>query len=115
MSYSEMPRTLHLVRGKEVLGTIEVKPGEADYPWFSGAFQPNPEFEAVRELFDRELRLLRANKNDDSAQWDDWEAVHEELVEPGLKLQEADGPYVAEEILIHIDGGEAWWRTEETN
>lgn len=106
-----MPATLELVRGDAVLGTIDVKPGEADYPWYSGVFHPSAAFEAVRDLFDQELQLLRANTGDDSAQWDDWEAVHAELHEPGMRLQARDESYEADEILIHIDGQEAWWRT----
>lgn len=111
MSRTLMPERLELVRGNAVLGTIEVKPGESDFPWYSGAFHALPEYESVRDLFEQELQLLRANTEDDSAQWDDWEAVHAELHEPGLRLQSADDGYVADEILIHIDGAEAWWRS----
>jgi hypothetical protein len=107
-----IPRTLNLVRGETVLGTIEVKPGEGDYPWRTGEFKPSGDFAAVRELFEQELRLLRANENDDSALWDDWEAVHAELHDPGLRLEAVDTAYTADEILIHIDGTEAWWRGE---
>jgi len=106
----EMPRSLILVRGNTTLGTIEVKPGEADFPWYSGAFHPTPEFEAVRDLFREELRLLRENSSDDSALWDEWESVHAQLHDPGLRLEAADGSYSADEILVHIDGSEAWWR-----
>ena len=111
MSKRSIPSTLELVRGGDVLGTIDVKPGGADFPWSSGAFHPSPKFEAVRGLFERELALLRANTENDAAQWDDWEAVHEELHAPGLQLRGA-GAYAEEEILIHIDGAEAWWRGE---
>jgi hypothetical protein len=106
----EVPRNLKLVRGSTTLGTIEVKPGAADFPWYSGAFHPTPEFEAVRDLFREELRLLRENSSDDSALWDEWEAVHAQLHDPGLRLEDADKSYSADEILIHIDGSEAWWR-----
>ena len=112
MSKLKMPQSLELVRGNVVLGTIDVKPGNEDFPWYSGAFHPAADFAAVRSLFEDELRLLRDNKSDDDAQWDDWEAVHEQLHEPGLRLQAADRSYVADEILIHIDGAQAWWRIE---
>ena len=112
MSKTQMPDTLNLVRGRTVLGTIAVNRGGADYPWFSGAFAAAPEFEEVRELFERELELLRGNSNDDPATWDDWESVHAELHDPGLFLCTPDSSYRAEEILIHINGSEAWWRTE---
>jgi hypothetical protein len=108
----QMPASLELVRGDDVLGTIHVKPPEPDSPWHSGTFQPTPHYEGVRELFEYELKLLQANKTNDSAQWDDWEAVNAELHEPGLRLQSRDRSYVADEILIHINGSEAWWRLE---
>ena len=109
---AKLPDTLNLVRGDIVLGTIEVNHDGADLPWFSGAFTAAPGFEEVRELFERELQLLRVNSNDDSATWDDWEAVHAELHDPGLRLCTPDSSYRAEEILIHINGSEAWWRAD---
>lgn len=113
MSRRQIPGTLELVRGNRVLGTIDVNPGERDFPWYSGAFHPAAEFEPVRGLFERELELLQANTSDDDAQWDDWEAVHAELHEPGMRLQAPDRSYEADEILIHIDGAEAWWRSDQ--
>ena len=105
-----MPPDLELVRGTDVLGTIRVEPGQADFPWYSGVFAPSEKFAAVQGLFEQELRLLRANTANDSAQWDDWEAVHAELYDPGLVLRGTDQSFEADEVLIHIDGTEAWWR-----
>ena len=107
-----LPGSLELVRGDDVLGTIDVKPGGADYPWHSGAFHPTAKYDGVRALFESELRLIRANTTDDPVQWEAWEAVNAQLHEPGLRLQAPDRSYVADEILIHIDGAEAWWRNE---
>ena len=107
-----MPQTLRLVRGDIVLGRIAVKPVDAKSPWRSGGFDPAPEFEGVRDLFEHELRVLRANTNDDPDQWEEWEAVNAEIHEPGLRLEAEDRSFVADEILIHIDGAEAWWRVE---
>ena len=59
---------LELVRGDDVLGTIDVKAGHADYPWYSGVFHPSAAFDSVRHLFDDELRLLKGNTTDDPAQ-----------------------------------------------
>ncbi len=112
MNVPAMPQKLQLVRGSAILGTIDVKSDQADLPWHSGVFHPTPEFEAVRDLFEQELELLRANTEDDSDQWDAWEAAHEELHAPGLRLQAADQSYQSRELLIHIDGKEAWWRNE---
>lgn len=113
MSKQPLPQTLELVRGNAVLGTIDVRPDEADFPWFTGVFHPSAAFEPVRDLFDHELGLLRANTADDADQWDDWEAVHAELHEPGLRLRSPDMSYEASDVLIHIDGAEAWWRSEQ--
>ena len=112
MTAKPLPDTLNLVRGDVVLGTIAVNHKGADFPWFTGTFTPAPEFEAVRELFERELQLLRANSNDDSSAWDVWEEVHAELHDPGLRLTAPDSSYRADEILIHINGSEAWWRSD---
>ena len=112
MSKQKLPETLQLVRGDAILGTIQVKPSEDESPWHSGEFRATEEFEPVRELFEHELKLLQANTSNDSAQWEDWEAAHAELHEPGLRLQAPDKSYQADEILIHINGAEAWWRIE---
>ncbi len=93
MKSKQVPGKLELVRGDALLGSIDVKPGEGDLPWYSGVFHPTAEFEGVRELFEYELRLLRANTANDSAQWDDWEAVNAELHDPGLRLQAPDKSY----------------------
>jgi hypothetical protein len=108
----QLPNTLNLVRGDTILGTIDVNHGERDFPWFSGAFNASPEYEEVRHLFERELALLRANSSNDSEKWDDWEAVHAELHDPGVRLCAPDSSFTVEEILIHISGTEAWWRGE---
>src|SRR5437016_976713 len=81
VSKQKLPETLQLVRGDAILGTIQVKPSEDESPWHSGEFRATAEFEPVRELFEYELKLLRANTSNDSAQWDDWEAAHAELHE----------------------------------
>ena len=110
MSKSPMPSTLELVRGQSLLGTIVVRPGEKDYPWYSGTFTPTEAFEPVRELFAEELELLQANTDDDDAQWDVWEDLHSELHGPGMMLRSLDGKFEAKEILVHVNGTEAWWR-----
>ena len=85
-------------------------------PHFSRAKQLHARFQTeqfeVRALFAQELALLKANEADDQAQWDDWEEIYETLVEPGLRLRAADGAFLEGELLIHIDGTDAWWRTE---
>lgn len=115
MTKLPFPCTLELIRGDVVLGTISAHQDDAKSPWHSGAFHPSAEFEAVRSLFEDELRLLQANTEDDDAQWDDWEAAHAALHEPGLRVEATDGTYAADEILIHIKGTEAWWRNDDAS
>lgn len=110
MPKQPIPPILQLLRGDVVLGTIAVNPLDTNPPWHSGAFAPTAAFGDVRDLFEHELRLLRANESDDPAQWEDWEAAHAELHDPGLRLASEDASFVDDEILIHIDGSEAWWR-----
>ena len=112
MPKQRIPDSLLLVRGGVMLGSIAVKPPDPSSPWSSGVFRPTAEFEAVRELFEHELSLLRANTADDPEQWEAWEAAHAELHDPGLRLEAEDRSWVADEILIHIDGTEAWWRAD---
>ena len=112
MSKQSKAETLELVRGEVLIGTIEVKPEAADPPWHSGKFTPTKEYEDVRSLFEKELRMLRANTTNNSAQWDTWETVHAELHDPGMRLQSPDRSFESDEFLIHIDGAEAWWRLE---
>src|SRR6187399_1488216 len=53
MSSRKMPVSLDLVRGDVLLGSIEIKPEAADFPWQAGAFRPSSAFEEVRSLFAR--------------------------------------------------------------
>lgn len=108
MKNGSIPGTLDLVRGNTVLGTVVVDAAACDFPWYAGSFKPTKEFEAVRGLFERELAVLRANTNDE--RWDEWEAMYDELADPGLRLQSPDGLYVADGLIIHVSGAEAWWR-----
>jgi hypothetical protein len=108
MKNGAIPGTLDLVRGDKILGTVVVDAAACDFPWYAGSFKPTEDFEAVRELFEGELALLRANTDDKS--WDEWEAMYDELSDPGLRLQSRDGGYVADGLIIHVSGAEAWWR-----
>ena len=110
MANRKIPASLDFLRGEVLLGRIDVKPNGGDPPWSSGTFHPTPEFAGVREMFARELALLKANEADDAAQWDTWEALYDALAAPGLRLRTADGGFEDGELLIHIDGTDAWWR-----
>jgi hypothetical protein len=96
--------TYDLYRGDDRLGTVTMKSELCDFPWYGGSFQAAPAYAAVKQLFSEELRLLQADE------MDAWEEVWAEIEEPGLKLLPTDGGAAISELLIHLDGEEAWWR-----
>ncbi|MEV7437425.1 hypothetical protein [Streptomyces griseoviridis] len=85
----------------EVIGEILID--DADFPWLSGTFTPGPGFDAVRDLFARELALAQGAEE----RWEEWEKVYAEI-ERQVSLSSPDGP--VPEFLLHIDGGKAWFR-----
>ena len=92
-----------LYRGKELLGLIHID--DADFPWLSGRFLPQPGFAEVKPLFDEEIALCEQEDLDVEA----WEAAYERIREAGLVLVAPDG-HPAAEFLLHIRGDEAWFR-----
>lgn len=67
--------------GTESVGEILID--EADFPWLSGRFTPGPGYDAVSDLFARELALLeRYSEGDVEA----WETAHEETRRTGLTV-----------------------------
>ncbi|WP_217143561.1 hypothetical protein [Streptomyces sp. AC627_RSS907] len=82
----------------------EILIDDADFPWLSGRFSAGPAFDAVRELFARELALA---ERDDEGHRQEWEAV---LAEIGrrVRLVSPDGPVA--DFLLHIEGDRAWFR-----
>ncbi|MCF1592757.1 hypothetical protein [Streptomyces muensis] len=85
----------------------EILIDEADFPWLSGRFAPGPGYEAVGDLFARELALLEGDFEDDV---EAWEAVYEEIRRQ-VSLSSPDGPVA--EFLLHIEGERAWFRWSE--
>ena len=84
----------------EAVGEILID--EADFPWLSGRFAAGPGFEAVRELFARELAL--AERDEDGKAW---EKAYDE-VRRRVALSSPQGP--VPEFLLHIEGDRAWFR-----
>ncbi|WP_019070081.1 hypothetical protein [Streptomyces hokutonensis] len=87
-------------KGDESVGEILID--DADFPWLSGKFTAGPAFDAVRELFARELALAQADD-----EWARWEEVYDE-VRRQVALTSPDGP--VPEFLLHIEGERAWFR-----
>jgi hypothetical protein len=94
--------TWRLYHEQELLGQLVVT--DADFPWLNGRFQAEAGFETVRPLFEEELRLLDAVDDDVDA----WEAAYGQ-VRDAVSLAAPDGRRVPE-FLLHIQGGNAWWR-----
>ncbi|MDQ0596884.1 hypothetical protein QF037_001229 [Streptomyces canus] len=88
----------HLHSGDVPVGEILID--EADFPWLSGRFTAAPAFDALRELFVRELALTE----DLGAEW---ERVYDEI-RRRVSLTSPDGP--VPEFLLHIEGDRAWFR-----
>jgi hypothetical protein len=82
----------------------EILIDEADFPWLSGRFTPGPGYDAVRDLFARELALL---ERDYDEVWEAWEAAYDEI-RRRVSLSSPDGPVA--EFLLHIEGDRAWFR-----
>ncbi|MFJ3794640.1 hypothetical protein [Kitasatospora sp. NPDC090091] len=83
----------------ELVGEIVIEGGE--FPWLSGRFVATPAFADWKPLFDREIALL------EEEDWDRWEPIVDEI-SCKLILAAPAGPVA--EFLLHIDGGQAWFR-----
>ncbi|WP_416530301.1 hypothetical protein [Streptomyces coelicoflavus] len=77
---------------------------DADFPWLSGRFRAGPAFDAVRDLFARELALA---ERDGAEHWAEWETVYAGIARR-VRLVSPDGPVAA--FLLHIEGDRAWFR-----
>jgi hypothetical protein len=106
-----------LVRGNVPLGVVTHAPDERidGSPWDIGAFEPSPDFESVRPLFEQEQRLL-----DESVRTEDPPAsdrllesasgLQRQILQPGVCLVSlADGRRLDVEEL-HIEAGRIFWR-----
>ncbi|MEU6380709.1 hypothetical protein [Streptomyces sp. NPDC046909] len=89
----------HPHSGDEPVGEILID--DADFPWLSGRFTAAPAFDALRELFARELALVEGGEGEE------WERVYDEI-RRRVSLCSPDGP--VPEFLLHIDGDRAWFR-----
>lgn len=98
-------RTFELYRGTELLGTIELRAELCDFPWYGGRFKAESAYAAVKHLFEAELRLL------DQEDMDAWGEVWQRIATPSLRLVPARGGEPVADLMIHIDGDEARWRS----
>src|SRR5690348_1721859 len=75
-----------------------------DFPWLSARVDPADGLDDLRPLFAEEL--VRLDHIDDDT--DSWERAHD-AIRAAVSLRHPDGHEVPE-FLLHLDGGEAWWR-----
>jgi hypothetical protein len=100
-----------LTRGGEILAVLHFD-GRWLVPELDGdltveaAYTTTPAFEPVRHLFEREAQLLDV---DDEAENNEWAAIWDELQEPGLFVESADGQERLDILWIHFKHGRAWW------
>ncbi|ELP68269.1 hypothetical protein ACKI1I_00050 [Streptomyces turgidiscabies] len=88
-----------LERDKVLLGEIMIE--DADFPWLSGRFVPEPAFAAVEPWFSETLALL------DAERYDEFEDTYDRISR-ALTLVAPSGPVA--EFLLHIQGSQAWFR-----
>ncbi|MDX2544715.1 hypothetical protein ACOT81_20305 [Streptomyces sp. WI04-05B] len=88
-----------LRRGEESLGEIVI--AEADFPWLSGRFVPEPAFAEVEPWFVETLALIEAER------YDEFEDAYDRIAR-ALTLVAPSGPVA--EFLLHIQGDQAWFR-----
>ncbi|MFD0266295.1 hypothetical protein ACFVGY_06845 [Streptomyces sp. NPDC127106] len=90
-------------RERELLGEIEIV--ETDFPWLRGRFTAQRAFAEFRPWFDEALAAL---EEEDFERFDE---VYESMTRT-LSLVSPAGPVA--EFLLHIQGGEAWFRWSDT-
>ncbi|MEU6227022.1 hypothetical protein [Streptomyces sp. NPDC047042] len=88
-----------LERGGESLGEIVIE--EADFPWLSGRFVPEPAFAEVEPWFVEAIALMEAEE------YDRFEDAYERIART-LTLVAPAGPVA--EFLLHIEGDRADFR-----
>ena len=75
-----------------------------DFPWLNARIRAMPGFEAVRPLFEEELRALKHIDDDLGS----WQAAYDRIRGAVSLYYPEDRP--VPEFLLHVDGEDAWWR-----
>ncbi|MGW6709007.1 hypothetical protein ACWGDE_29520 [Streptomyces sp. NPDC054956] len=94
-----------LVRHGQALGAVTVE--SHDFPWLYGRFEPEPDFEQVRPWFEA-VQTLMAEEIDDEGFGESFDSAYAPIAEELTFVTPAGLP--ASDFLLHIDGGEAWFR-----
>ncbi|MEH0424270.1 hypothetical protein [Streptomyces sp. B21-083] len=88
-----------LERDRVLLGEIMIE--DADFPWLSGRFVPEPVFAEVEPWFAETLALIEAER------YEEFDDAYDRIAQ-ALTLVAPSGPVA--EFLLHIQGGQAWFR-----
>lgn len=107
---SESDHILELYRGTILLAILSRIEGW-DFPWYQCDFQPMPEFEQYRALFDEELRLLESDSGTD----EHWLLAYEKIEALELTLIDPDQGKAAEVFLLHVEGQRARFKVVFNN
>jgi len=100
-----MSQRYELSRGGIVLGVVTLDSAESDFPWFVGWLEPSAEYRTVKPLFD-ELDRLAENHGFEEA----FDSIHEQIVEPGVRMRSLADGEVSEVVGISIAGNRVSWR-----
>jgi len=92
-----------LLHGGDVVAELHVT--SADFPWLNAYVVHCQGFELVEPLFEDELRHLNSSVDEET---DAWTQAYERI-RSATSLKDPAGNLVPE-YLLHIAGGEAWWR-----
>ena len=96
------PETWQMQCNGVLLGTLTLR--ETSQPWFFCAFVPTQFYEAYRELFDNEVRML------DTGIIEKWEKAYKPIEKLKIRLYSNKDNKRLPKCLLHIDGSEAWFR-----
>lgn len=99
------PSKFDLFRGEVLLGVVTLIADECDFPWQVGRLKPASGFRAVKPLFVKLARMLEAEDFSD-----EFDAVHEEMLRPGITLRSRSDGKVVEVIGIYVEGTRVSWR-----
>jgi hypothetical protein len=115
---------LQLIRADTVLGVVTHAPEERvdGGPWDVGWLEPAPEYEAVRQLFEREqqlfdeyVRLEMEVGNSGSATeatclLDQAAELQREIMRPGVQFVDLPNGRRSDVTELHIEGAKVFWR-----
>ena len=120
MSFVDPNRKYRFYRGETLVGTVSIV--GTDQPYFCGRIDPAEGFEEIAHLLDRLAQNRRQRSSPEgegvSVQKrearqqlrNEYEAIVQEFVGPGLKLLDADtGELVFEPLDLEVDERGFWW------